>query len=88
MQVSKGRVRHMAISVLHSQLGFKTRTCLANNTSEEGGNCRPRFFNVFLIRVFICFNVTSSPSPTRGSGKVNRAKEDVGLFRNSSLEQI
>lgn len=45
------------------------------------------FSKSILIRVFTHFNLPSSSPATRGSKKekVNRAKPDVDLFRNSSL---
>jgi hypothetical protein len=52
---------------------------------------RLRFFSKpTLIRGFKYFNLFSNLLPTRSSGKERlvRAKEDVDLFGNSSLEQF
>ena len=45
---------------------------------EEKNDVGLDFSKLTLIRVLKCFNFTSTSQPTRGSGKVNRAKGRCG----------
>jgi hypothetical protein len=57
---------------------FVLRETEKEKEKEEKNDVGLDFSKLTLIRVLKCFNFTSTSQPTRGSGKVNRAKGRCG----------